>query len=109
MAKKRTPPAWLDANGKALFKKLAPRATDDNIESVQVLCQNWSDFRKAAAQLKKDGLVVVTSTGNYRKHPAFDIAKVSQESFTRLSKLLGLYDEVSDEINESSSLDDMLQ
>ena len=108
MAKRRTPPAWLDANGKALFKKLEPRATNENIESVQALCQNWSDFRKAAAQLKKDGLVVVTSTGNYRKHPAFDIAKVSLEGFTRLSKLLGLYDAVSEEL-ESSSLDGMLK
>lgn len=103
--KKPTPPAWLDQNGKALFRKLASEVTDKNLESVQALCQYWQDFRIAAKHLKSDGLVVVTSTGNLRKNPAYDIAKTSLEGFVRLSKLLGLYEKT--KANAKSAIDEM--
>jgi P27 family predicted phage terminase small subunit len=101
MAKKRrSPPAWLGSNGKALFKKLAADTdlvNDQNVESLQTLCRCWDNYRDAIADLKRDGLTVVTSTGNVRKHPAYDIAKTSMEGFVRLSKLLRLYEKLDDE------------
>lgn len=111
MAKrKKTPPAWLDATGKTLFKKLAAvdeLINDQNLESVQTLCHCWQTYRAAIAELKRDGITVTTSTGNIRKHPAYDIAKTSMEGFVRLAKLLGFYDDVDDEL--ASELDAMLQ
>jgi P27 family predicted phage terminase small subunit len=94
-----------------LFRKLAAAddlVTDQNLESVQALCRCWDNYRDATAQLKSDGITVVTSTGNIRKHPAYDIAKTSMEGFVRLSKLLGLYDVVTDEVGDDE-LDGMLQ
>lgn len=83
------------------------KVNDQNLESVQTLCRCWDNYRTAIDQLNKDGLVVVTSTGNYRKHPAYDIAKTSMEGFVRLSKLLDLYENVQKEIE--SELDSMVQ
>lgn len=70
-----------------------------------MLCQCWQTYVAAVQELNKTGIVVVSSTGNARKNPAYDIAKTSLENFCRLSKLLGLYDEV--EETAVSALDAM--
>lgn len=98
-------PAWLHADAVELYQRLEPKANDSNRESVQAACHCWGLFLGAAAQIESLGTVVVTSTGNLRKNPAFDIAKVSLENFVRISKLLGLYEEI--EEVAASGLDDM--
>ena len=105
--KKPTPPTWLDQHGKKLFRRLIDRIKPDEIESLCMLCDCWTRYLDAVKQLNKAGTVVVTSTGNLRKNPAYDIAKTSLENFCRLAKLLDLFEEVEEEAG--SSLDSMLR
>ena len=72
-----------------------------------MLCNCWQNYLTAVKKLNELGILVVSSTGNVRKNPAYDIGKTSLENFCRLSKLLGLYDEVEEEL--TSALDAMVR
>jgi P27 family predicted phage terminase small subunit len=107
-SKTKTPPSWLKNNqAKELFKRLARRIKPDEVESLAMLCNCWQDYLSAVDQVDEHGLLVVSSTGNLRKNPAYDIGKTSLENFCRIAKLLKLYDEVKEEIQ--STLDKMIR
>lgn len=72
-----------------------------------MLCDCWQNYLAAVKSIDKFGLLVVSSTGNLRKNPAYDIGKTSLENFCRIAKLLGLYKEVEQEIE--SALDKMIR
>lgn len=105
----------MDENGKSLYAKLLSRkgkdggdlVTDDNVESVLLLVHCWQTFMEAAAACKGK-LTVISSTGNERKNPAYDIAKTALENFVRISKTLGIYDIVQEETGDDD-LDGMVR
>ena len=55
-----------------------------------VLCEAWSDFRRAGAQIMKEGMTVKGSRGNPKKNPAIQIRDRALEQFTKLSRRFGI-------------------
>lgn len=68
-------PAWLDDDAKAEWARLMPELesrgllTVLDMASFAMYCQCWSQIKTATVLLRKDGMIVLGSTGQNRVNP----------------------------------------
>jgi P27 family predicted phage terminase small subunit len=69
-------PEWLDAEAKAEWVRVVPLLASQGVllavdaAALAAYCQTYSDWRKAAEQVRADGQTFRDAKGNIRVHPA---------------------------------------
>lgn len=110
MSKKPTPkpPTWLDTTAKKYWKALSP-SVDLNNESLKeqlaMLCDNWSVFREATSILQAEGIQQINDMGISKPHQMLSTKWKSQHEIQKLSKMLGVNEDV---ILEEDELDEFI-
>ena len=69
---------------------------DYELEILNVTLMNLKNFYIASEQLKKDGITLTNKNGMTRKHPAFEIVKISWANFLSGLRTLKLQDALND-------------
>ena len=96
---KRPPkaPKWLANEGKALWKRLAPKLvtarllTAENLPSLEALCSIYATARKADAILQRDGLVMAVGENGYvQQRPEVSIAHKHWALYRQYADAFGL-------------------
>jgi P27 family predicted phage terminase small subunit len=93
---KPDPPTWLDATGKAYWRRVVPVLVEAGLfqagdeESLAIMCQAYSDYRDCLDKLHAEGKVVETATGTIKANPLVAMAKTYADTHTRLSGEFGL-------------------
>ena len=109
MKRKPKPPTWLDTTAKKYWQVLSP-LVDLNNESIKeqlaMLCDNWSVFREVTATLHKDGLSFINDFGKITTHPLLPTKWKAQFEIQKLSKSLGVSNDVS--IDDADELDEFI-
>ena len=90
-------PTWLAAEGKALWRRLAPKLvtarllTAENLPSLEALCSIYATARKADAILQRDGLVMAVGENGYmQQRPEVSIALKHWSLFRQFADSFGL-------------------
>ena len=89
-------PAWLDAEAKRQWKRLAPELarlgllTSVDGESLAAYCQAWSELRSATELLQKEGRVVETAAGGQKPHPAISMQRTAWMAIRAYAAMFGL-------------------
>lgn len=86
-----SPPAWLGADGKKLWRALAPKLTDSGIAtdldttSFGLLCTACDHFHAARRIVEKEGLMATSDKGSVYQNPAVGMRN---QAFKQLSEML---------------------
>lgn len=89
-------PAYLDAEAKREWKRLAPLLlkmgvlTEADYHSLGNLCQAYSTMVKAQTKLTETGLLLRTPSGYVQQSPLLSIVTSSVETITKLSREFGM-------------------
>ena len=95
---KRTPPeppAWLDGDALALWRRIVPELTrldilkDGDAEVLATYCETWVDFVEATATLKTEGYYIDARQGTL-KHPAVGIKHQAARELRAIASHFGL-------------------
>ncbi|WP_046059997.1 phage terminase small subunit P27 family [Paracidovorax citrulli] len=90
------PPEWLEGPGRELWLTLAPQLCAQqvlqgtDIQNLEVYCAAYGNFRRAQADLARDGPVVAGAQGGPTKNPAATVVNESARQMATYGSLLGL-------------------
>ena len=96
---KRAPnaPRWLPPEGRALWKRVAPKLvekrllTGENLAVLEGLCAVYATARQSDAVLQRDGLTMTVGTNGYtQQRPEAAISHKNWALFIRYASELGL-------------------
>ena len=90
-------PAWLAAEGKSLWQRLAPRLvtarllTAENLVTFEALCAIYATARQADATLQRDGLTMTVGESGYtQQRPEVSISHKHWALFRQYGDAFGL-------------------
>ena len=89
-------PAWLDAEAKRQWKRLAPELarlgllTSVDGDVLAGYCTAWSELRAATELLLKEGRTVTTAAGGIKPHPAINMQRTALAAIRAYAGLFGL-------------------
>lgn len=95
-AKMPKKPAWLDAKASGFWDIVAPQLVREGLlcplfaTPFALLCQSWSNYLSAQAEISESGLTIRTSHGNLKPNPALSIARKERTIFISLCQQFGL-------------------
>jgi P27 family predicted phage terminase small subunit len=89
-------PGWLDELGRAEWHRVAEQlrtlgllATTSR-QTLAMCCHWFSLYREAARQVKQDGMVFKTETGQIKKNPAVGVMHMASNLYLRFAIELGM-------------------
>lgn len=96
LSKNPAPPDWLNEEGKALWKRIAPLLvatrclTDADLPAFEGMCQTWGEYVEFERTLAEDGYVFKTPNGYVQSRPEAVLADKALSRFHRLAARFGL-------------------
>lgn len=90
------PPDHLDELGRAAFLRVGQHLHGMQVlsladgEALALYAQNYSLWRRASAQVDREGLLVATGTGSVKPHPLLAVANEAQRAMARILAQCGL-------------------
>lgn len=90
------PPEWLDAEAVEMWERVAPLLCKQKIlqftdlHNVEIFCAAYGNWRRAQAQLAREGPVVMGAQGGPVKNPAATVVKEAAGQMATFGAMLGL-------------------
>lgn len=89
-------PEWMGDLAKTMWETIMPELlankilTVPDLHNVESFCMAYQRWRQAEAIVDKEGVVISTTHGDGKKHPALTVVNESKTQMMKLGCLLGL-------------------